>query len=344
MNVSHQRKLTNIPGIQHTLRSRVKAYLKRASEMEAELKINPNDWGKFQSEFNQEINGIFRDLMNFEKENINNGNENKVYRLKKFFIKWFRSNFIRGEYLKRSLEKPRGYAGDYKIIDMIYQNDPSTAGFDRLFDNYFQMSSICNAVRNRKEDFKRIVAKYINENNENVSYVMDLASGPARDVFELLNLDFIKSKSSLFHCYENDEEAILYANNILNNDKRVKFIKANAVRIALKKDIHSLHPPGYDVIFSTGLFDYLDFRVSVRLVRGLRNLLRSGGVLAISDVYDKFSNPSIYFMEWVSDWSLIYRSDSEFEKIFLEAGFKKEELIKQFEQQGVMQYIIARKP
>lgn len=89
------------------------------------------------------------------------------------------------------------------------------------------------------------------------------------------------------------------------------------------------------------VFDYLDYGVSVRLISNLKKILADGGILAISDVRDKFSNPSIYFMEWVGDWSLIYRGDDEFRNIFLDAGFLKKDLSCSYEQQGVMQYALA---
>jgi hypothetical protein len=46
-------------------------------------------------------------------------------------------------------------------------------------------------------------------------------------------------------------------------------------------------------------------------------------------------------MEWAGGWDLVYRSDEEFKKIFLESGFKEEQLCIQYEQQGIMQYIIS---
>ena len=70
--------------------------------------------------------------------------------------------------------------GELKIIDMIYLNNPATTGFERLFDNYFQMSSISVAVRNRKEDFKRMILDFIKERNGQKLRIMDLASGPCR--------------------------------------------------------------------------------------------------------------------------------------------------------------------
>ena len=66
-------------------------------------------------------------------------------------------------------------------------------------------------------------------------------------------------------------------------------------------------------------------------------------MLAISDVWDKYKNPSVHYMEWIGDWNLVYRSNEEFRQIFIEGGFKEDELEFGSEQQGVLQYIVGKK-
>lgn len=204
------------------------------------------------------------------------------------------------------------------------------------------MSSICNAVRNRKDDFKKIILDAIGRGKDKPVKIMDLASGPCRDVVEILSDPLLAKKEFVIHCYDNDERDIAYARHLIRGDCRVSFLKKNAVRLALMKDVERKIEHRYDPICSTGLFDYLDYRISVRLVSKLRRLLAPGGALAISDVRDKFSNPSIYFMEWVADWSFIYRDDDEFRQIFLDAGFSGDDLTCQYEQQGIMQHTVSR--
>ena len=46
-------------------------------------------------------------------------------------------------------------------------------------------------------------------------------------------------------------------------------------------------------------------------------------------------------MEWVGDWNLVYRNEEEFKKLFIDSGFKEENLKIQYEQQGIMQYMVA---
>lgn len=326
-----------------SLRTKLKLYKKKAREIENYLSKRPEEWGKFQSEFNSEVNSVFRDIMNFERENYANGQEEKVYKLKRIFVERSRALFSNGIYGPWSIRKPFGYAGDFKIIDDIYKNNPTTTGFDRLFDNYFQMSAISVAVRNRKEDFKRLVTNFIKDKRSRKLKIMDLASGPCRDVKEILCSDSALCKNVIFDCYDADERAINYAKELLFSYPRVNFFKINAVKIALNKNINSIIDKRYDFIYSTGLFDYFSERVCIGLVGNLKKILNSDGVMAIANVKDKYSNPSVHYMEWAGDWNLVYRDEEEFKNIFIEAGFKKNELKIEYEQQGIIQYIIASK-
>lgn len=328
--------------IRASLRSKIKMYKKRAQEIEKYLNKHPHAWGKFQNEFNLEANSIFNEIMSFEKLHMYNGDREKVHKLKNIFVNKIRDTFDRGEYGSWSIHKPFGYAGDFRIIDSIYENNPSTMGFDRLFDNYFQMSAISVAVRNRKEDFKRIIIDQIKKKKGNAIKIMDLGSGPCREIKEILSAEEFKNRKNIaFDCYDSDERSIEYAKSVVKGNSSVKFFKENVLRLAVDKNISKRIKGRYDLIYSTGLFDYLDYKVSVRLIRNLKELLKKNGVMAISDVRDKYSNPSVHYMEWMGEWNLIYRNDEDFEKIFMDAGFEKNKLNMQYEQQGIMHYIIA---
>ena len=324
-----------------SLRAKVNHYKKRAEEIEKFLAKRPDEWGRFQSEFNWEVNLVFRDIMNFEKENAAAGREDKVYKLKNLFVKKIRKTFERGELTAWILKKPYGYAGDFKIIEDLYENNPRTTGFDRLFDNYVQMSAISVAVRNRKDDFKRFIEEFIKERRDRPLVIMDLASGPCREIKELLSGDDGLCANVTFDCYDNDEHSLEFAAGVLDGHLNVNLIKENAARIAFRKDIYSLINTRYDLIYSTGLFDYFEERMATKLIANLRKLLVPGGVMIISDVRDKFSNPSVHFMEWVGEWELVYRDDDNFRNIFFNAGFEKDEIAVQYEQQGILQYVRA---
>jgi len=341
MKDTKKEAISGISSQEVSLRAKLKLYKKRAQEMEGYLSSHPDEWGKFQSEFNFEVNSIFRDIMNFEKENFAKGNDEKVYKLKRIFIKRIRELFLKGTYNEWSFRKPYGYAGDFRIIDDIYQNNPQTSGFVRLFDNYMMMSAISVAVRNRKDDFKKLLKDVISRRPGCKLKVMNLASGPCRELKELLSSDPALYRNIAFDCYDHDDEAINYAKKLLFGHSNVTFIKENALRIAFRKNIPQLIYKKYDLIYSTGLFDYFNERVGIALVANLRKILNKNGILAISTMRDKYSNPSVHYMEWVADWNLVYRNEEEFKRIFIDGGFVGEEQRIQYEQQGIMQYVIV---
>lgn len=325
-----------------SLLGKIKIYKSVAREIKQYLDRHPNEWGRFQSDFNGELNGIFREIMVFEKQQFARGDEESVYKLKRLFVSRLRKEFLHGDYVVWSLNKPYGYAGDFKIIDDIYRNDPQTQGVGRLFDNYYQAAAISVAVRNRKEDFKKIILSTVKSCGPKKMKIMDLASGPCRELHELFKGELQNCPDVTFDCYDQDENAWNYAKSLLQEDvQRVNFFKENVVRIALKKNIEAQMSQRYDLIYSTGLFDYLDKRIATRLVENLRKLLKPEGILAISDVREKYKNPSVHFMEWVGDWNLVYRPDEEFRQIFIDAGFSEKALSFGADQQGVLQYIIG---
>lgn len=326
-----------------SLFSEVKYYLKLRKEFLAYLSKNPDDWPKYQEIFNLTLDKLYKDIVLFEKENIVKS-ESEVYRRKKIFEKRYRRYFLHGEFIKRSFEKPCGYSGDFKIIDSIYSNDSHTNGFERLWDNYFQQLAVTEAIRERKEDFKKIILKFVKNRIGSKIRIMDLASGPVREIKELLESESAGLfKNVIFDCYDFDEGAIEYGQKLLNNYEKVNFYQKNAVRLALKKKIEDEISSKYDMIYSTGLFDYLDDRVSIRLVGNLRKLLSDDGVMIIANAADKYNNISAGWMEWVAEWYLIYRTEKEFREIFLCAGFPSANLQIIPQKSKIMQYCLAGK-
>lgn len=329
-----------MPATNLTLFSKIRYYRQMSQEIQAHLSKFPDDWSKFQKIFNLSADRVYDDIREFERDSKD---ESKIYKLKKIFENRYRKFFLCGEYIKWSYEKPFGYAGDFKIIDSMYQNSPRTNGFDRLWDNWFQQLSAPRAVRERKEDFKKIILDFVEKCQGKDVRIMNLASGPAREIKELLETDKDNIFSKvIFDCYELDINAIDYARQLLNNAKNVNFIQKNAIRIALKKNIKDEISQNYDLIYSTGLFDYLDERVATRLVINLKKLLTQNGMMIIANANDKYSNPSAGWMEWVADWYLIYRTGEEFKKIFIDAGFSAHDLQVMPQKSKVMQYCFAR--
>lgn len=321
--------------------SEIRYYRKLSQEFQVHLSQYHDDWNKFQEIFNLSVDKVYEDILQFEKENIQRF-ENKIYKLKKIFEKRYRRYFLYGDYIRWCYDKPFGYSGDFKIIDNIYLNEPRSVGFDRLWDNYFQQLAAVKATRERKENFKGAIFDFVKKNKNKEIRIMNLACGPAREIKELLENDPDKLFSKvIFDCYDLDMNAINHAKQLLNNYKNVNFYQKNAIRIALKKNVNEEIPWDYDLIYSTGLFDYLDERIAIKLVANLKKLLKRDGSMLIANVKDKYSNSSACWMEWVAEWYLIYRTEEQFQKIFFDAGFLPKDLKIIPQKSNVMQYCIA---
>jgi len=318
----------------------IRTYLKVSEEIREYLKTNPDEHDKFQNDLNQVVDSFSLELARFEKENIEE-NEKRVYKLKRFFIRRLRKYFIHGHYITNSLEKPYGYAGDFKIIDDIYHNRSPQTGYSKMWDNYFLRMGPSISTRNRRQDFKKIIIDFIKKRDGAVR-IMDLASGPCRELKELFDEYPNEMKKVKVDCYDFDDHAIAYAKNLMCGIEGVQFFKKNALRMAIKKNIKDDIPYEYDFIFSTGLFDYLNERVATKLVTNLKKVLRKDGVMCISNYGDKEKNPWAHLMEWVCEWDLIYRTEDEFKDLFVNAGFSQNNIEIQYEPLEIMQYCLAK--
>jgi len=321
--------------------SQVKHYLKLSRDVQLHLLQHPFEWHKFQGMFNSSVEKISLDLLQFEKNNMARA-ESKIYKFKRIFEKRYRRHFLYGELPRWTFNKPFGYAGDFKIIDEIYQDTPRTIGFDGLWDTYYLQMTACRATRQRKDDLKQFILDFAKKNRNRDIRIMNLASGPAREIKELLDNDTDKIFSKVtFDCYDLDINALNYAKELIHNSGKVNFIQKNAIRLALKKDIKQEISTGYNMIYSTGLFDYLDDRVAIRLLGNLRRLLKKDGLIIIANFGNKYCNSSAGLMEWATEWYLIYRTEAEFRKIFLNAGFFPSQLKMMHQPDKVIQYCFA---
>jgi SAM-dependent methyltransferase len=281
--------------------------------------------------------------LGYELEFIKKDKE-RFQRFQKLFRARYREEFLYGELTKWTYAKPYGYSGDFHIIDNIYNNKPATVGFDGLWDTYYLQMTACRATRMRKEKLKELIIETARCRNGRAVRIMDLASGPARGIKELLDADTQRIFSkTVFDCFDQDQHAIDYASQLIGKTPQVNFFQKNALRIALKKDVSQEIPYQYDLIYSAGLFDYLDERIAVRLVSNLYKLLKPGGMMVIANFGEKRNNSSAGLMEWVTEWYLIYRTENEFRRLFEQAGLLDSAFSVSLQDDEVVLYANVRK-
>lgn len=234
------------------------------------------------------------------------------------------------------LLKPRGYAGDFEVIDCIYTSALAECPQQRPWDDYFHSLNAISAVKHRKSYFQRVVSSAVAASVQcgaDCPRILNVASGPGRDMLEWLSAN--PTVQAKIECVEMDADAIKFATELCHQHRdRVQFHHANALRFK---------PAGeYALIWSAGLFDYLNDGLFVRLLRRLLNHTLPGGEVVIGN-FGSY-NPSRDCMELLGDWVLEHRSPEHLRELALEAGASEGDISIGREPACVNLFLHVRKP
>jgi hypothetical protein len=240
-----------------------------------------------------------------------------------------------GKVQYRSRYRPLGYPGDHLIIDWIYTQRVASTGEGKLWDEFYHRQAAPQAVRNRKTFFCETFLKLLNEYSGSLS-VLNIASGPCRDIAEALEKVNTKTGDILFHCVDMDKNAIAYAKVLLNGASAkatFKWEAANAFKLRPAQK--------YDLVWSAGLFDYLEDRYAIALLARMWKWTKDGGSVIVGNFHPR--NPSRNYMEWCGDWFLIHRTEPEMVLLCEQAGIRRENICFDQEPLGVNIFCRGRK-
>lgn len=225
------------------------------------------------------------------------------------------------------IAKPYGYAGDFHIIDRIYTND-SSVRFP-LWDKFSLSNSAAQAVRNRKDYFKQKIAS----NMPIGGALLNIASGPARDLYELYEEN--PGLELTTTCVEMDIKAIEYAMELNKNHlPKITFIQKNIFRFNTNDS--------FDIIWSAGLFDYFDDNMFVLLINKFRSWLKKDGEIIIGN-FNENHNPSRAYMEIFGEWYLNHRSKDQLVQLAKQAGYEDKNICIACEPENVNLFLHLKK-
>jgi extracellular factor (EF) 3-hydroxypalmitic acid methyl ester biosynthesis protein len=199
-----------------------------------------------------------------------------------------------------ALAKPHGYAGDFEMMDKIYCQEVSPDPRFRGWDLFFHAQSATTAVRNRVPYLASFMERARARLDRRPLRVLDLACGPARHLSRWLTDNPAVPVEIL--CLDQDAGALERAAEVCRDaGRRVRFDQANVLRF--------VPPDTYDLVWSSGLFDYLSDRAFVRLAARFRSALRPGGEIALGNFAP---DPAVRaYMELVADWDVRFRSAND---------------------------------
>ncbi len=215
---------------------------------------------------------------------------------------------------RRAYEKPLGYPGDYKVMDYVYEwGREGTTPYAQFVHRLALEPMRC--VQTRLEKQEQIILSEIDRSGGARPFrIANLACGTAQEIRNLLDRRAFKSpvdmtlidqeKNTLAFAYERTYPSVQQLKGLVTlkywNASFKQLLKPNELFAGLGEQ---------DLIYSLGLFDYLKERRAKALVRDLYAHLTPGGLLVIANL--KAGGVSKWTSEFMSDWSMIYRSTSD---------------------------------
>jgi extracellular factor (EF) 3-hydroxypalmitic acid methyl ester biosynthesis protein len=211
---------------------------------------------------------------------------------------------------KRCFSKPKGYAGDATLIDYIYLKDENIEFANEIAEILHKSicnSTSCDSVRERAKYFGNLITQISESKNRKISAI-SIASGHLR---ELDHVSHFEDKVYHFIGLDQDAESNTEARRsypfkgLTVLDESIKYVLAG-----------KLEAESYDLVYSAGLFDYLDEKVAARMTKRMFELVVPGGTMVIPNFAKGIIERG--YMETFMDWYLIYRDEMEL------YGFMKE--------------------
>jgi len=212
---------------------------------------------------------------------------------------------------KRAFEKPHGYPGDYKMLELVYDNIEVSCGIGEYIDCYGLNVPYAAAIRHRKDKMRDMLYDFINASREPSLHIINLASGACRDIREMFLRPITYPGKVTITCIDQDPLALEYSRKMLSEistgNVNVDLVQGNILRL----EALDLGPDGgIDMIYSIGIADYLQDRMLKKIFQDSFKKLKPGGRLVVA-YKDKERHKPVAF-NWYVDWYFIPRNEEEF--------------------------------
>jgi len=266
------------------------------------------------------LNYFFYGLKQFKKRIENTSIESFMWH---YIFKEIYPIIMRSRFADRAYTKPKGYAGDFMMMEMLYQNTPDGDGkLGIIIDHWCLSTSSAQAVRNRKKLLSgkiKDICDHKQETQKGSIRIMNLACGPNRELFDFLyQCDYSERIDAT--CVDIDSQALHYIDqqiNVFSHQAVIRLMNENLIKWALGKIDHDFG--FHDIIYSAGLTDYLNDDLFTAFVNRCYLQLKDNGYLIIGNFAPY--NPDRLFMDHILDWRLIYRTSDELKHLFQQTAF-----------------------
>lgn len=208
-------------------------------------------------------------------------------------------------FTRRAFEKPRGYAGDAVMMDYIYGREenwspPPASDLGKAIFNYTTGAPASAGVRERRCLVADLLDRVGDQNHD--AQILAVAAGHLREAE--LSRTVRRKKFQRFMALDTDPESVEEIQKCYARYNVLPML-ANARQMLTGR----LEIGSFDLIYSTGLYDYLGDDTATRLTARLFAMLNKGGRVVIANFLPNIRD--VGYMEMFMGWKLIYRTRAQ---------------------------------
>ena len=216
--------------------------------------------------------------------------------------------YSQSTFLSRLQNWPRGYQGDFKTIEYICDGVNKTP--PNSLAHYLEKIALASPiVQQHKNKVLWQSQQILNVLHEDNAKILSIGCGGCRDL--RLIEPAIKHSQAQFILNDIDQGAFNLAEKELESIwGKITPILGDSFR---KTREISQHGP-FNLIVAGGLFDYLPDRYACALLKKLSTMLSDSGKICFTNILKP--NPWGVLIEYLANWTLIERTQKDFQKMF----------------------------
>jgi extracellular factor (EF) 3-hydroxypalmitic acid methyl ester biosynthesis protein len=206
----------------------------------------------------------------------------------------------------RTFSKPRGYAGDAVMLDYVYGREegwpvpPGTTPLGAEIFHFTTGSAACEAVRARRGHIADLVDRLADETPN--PDILAVASGHLREA--MLCSTIRRRRFNRYIALDSDPVSLEEVKRCYGRFG-VQTCNASVRQLLTRRLDIGL----FDLIYSTGLFDYMQLPTARRLTASFFEFLRPRGRLLVANFLPGILG--VGYMESYMDWKLTYRNQMD---------------------------------
>ena len=215
------------------------------------------------------------------------------------------SQLLEDPYSRDARLKPAGYAGDARTLDYVYLRDPGSQPVSDIGRALFDVSTSVPIAAALRDRCGALADEIVRRARQKPIAIASIACGHARE------LDRVPGDLRPSICYWGIDQ---YA-TIINHCRSHVEVGYAAFEVGSVRDILAgrVRIPESDLVYASGLFDYLDQRVGAVLLKRMFASVRVGGSVVIPNLTPH--NEEVGFMEAVMDWWMCYRTETDMSEL-----------------------------